>query len=399
MSIKGLTTQENSLTFGNPDFQIFKGEKKQLKHCKDGRQRMIHGNDLEGRFRVEIDSLSARMLSSYSEHFNIEHGTLYATKLEIYLACHELEKTFFCSMQSYKGNKLSIVCDRDRIQFKGEMIEDIFRNKKWELTEVNMPCPLSDPDQNVVKCPHACKPYGELLFYLKPLLDKGMMMLGSLKTHSYWDIGNLHSKLTSYQKIFGNLKNPEILGVDFAKILKIPFILSRKPSNILRPCTDRSGKTTGQKALSENWGINIEVEPRWYRVYQQLEKAVAMQKMGLGFPLDPRACQALIDLDYAVIEQLGADNNDARAIEAKSLQALPSQKFAALPSSELPRASAILINVEQGERLRDLFRDRNWTRNEVINLLKRYGCDRLGQLTVQQYQEITETVSSDRIQF
>lgn len=96
------------------------------------------------------------------------------------------------------------------------------------------------PAPKTVKCPGNCKQVGRLKVIIPEL---GRLAYVVALTTSIWDITEVHSNLTAYEALRGDLRG-------------IPFILSRVPRMISTPTKDG-------RVRREKWLWHIEAAPEW----------------------------------------------------------------------------------------------------------------------------------------
>jgi hypothetical protein len=268
MAIVGLTDQTRFNSIGRIEITVFKGDRKPAK---------MAGKDLQDKLRITTaNPIAARILSKHYGQPN-QSGDYIVNSVRVYFIHDMVDQTFATSMKSYSHSGLELECDRDTIYKKCVPTTDAKGNLYRPIQESNDPCPMRGQGM-IGDCPNGCQKEGQLLFYIKELMDSNMMLPARMTVHGYEDIVYLYSKLQEFQNMFGKLSDSPFPSHETRHY--IPFILTRTQVKTKRPVLE-NGLRTGKKADHQIWAVALDVDPDWMKLYSQWQMIQEMQLRGL----------------------------------------------------------------------------------------------------------------------
>lgn len=335
------------------DFRLYKGDKKQKNRF---------GVDLKNQFRLESSDGYLRRIIANNYPVTQKGDSLLLESLNILPAFEKIEDTFDCSMELYNASGLIQKCDRDKIFLQMEEFTDPFGHRRKRSVNADKPCPVRG---SLEECPHKCQKTGHLYFYVPELLEAGLNRLGCLSVHSFSDLIGIAQKLSHYQKNFGSIKTPPFASPETFNL--IPYKLSRQEIKIKRPIIE-DGKRTGRKSTGTTWAVQLEIEPTWLSQWQNYQRLSALQQ--LGFAPSP----TLIEQVYRV---------EPRQIAPSSVS---SSSF----------DDEVLISPEQALELKELLKNSQFSPNDFLRILRGFGHDRVGELTVAEFNQIVKMIKDEK---
>jgi Recombination directionality factor-like len=206
---------------GNPWINlgtIRKGDKKQTRTDKAGKEYQIQGKDLEYfRFDGRFEWLNRKFSERYGDEPN---------ELKIWLPYPTTDQNFPCFMEEWKAGGLLRRCDRQTI---------VLHQENGKMSTQEKPC--------IQEC--GCKPVGRLSLILPEFLRDGIVGFVTLETHSVHDVMTLTENLLAAESMRNNLSG-------------IPFILRRAPREISTPQDGKRVRRT--KSL-----LTLEPDATWVR--------------------------------------------------------------------------------------------------------------------------------------
>jgi hypothetical protein len=270
---------------GFPDIRCYKGDRK-----TGSGDNTRPGADLKQFIRISTTSGSAIAILNDVYNSRRPNGDYIVEEIRLYIAMDEVDLTFEAQMKAFDATGVQLVCDRRRISKRAKEI-NTYKGKRRVLVDCDEPCPLAD-SPNDWDCPNKCKPDGILHFYIREVLDSGLMTHAQFEIKSYQDVKQLTNQLRRIKKQLGSLTQSPYPC--FWTRHKIPFILSRisrtrkRPATELKPQIQGSSSnkkeyvTTGKKSDAEFWDLDIQVDPAWMEWYERQKMVQELRVRGLS---------------------------------------------------------------------------------------------------------------------
>ncbi|WP_127011385.1 hypothetical protein [Chlorogloeopsis fritschii] len=274
------------------------------------------GKDLGSRLRITTPNQAIKTILSRHYGQPDANSDFLAEKINIYLAYDEVDRTFPTAMKAHEHSGFLLECDRHTIYRKCVPTKDEHGNVWRPIREVNEPCPMRDKDF-MGQCPNGCQKQGELLFYLKEVLDADMMVPARLTTHSYEDLTYVTSKLEE----ISNLTGGKLTSSPFPCYQyhhHIPMILTRTEVKTKRPQLE-NGMRTGKKADHKVWALSLDFDPNWVALYRQWQMLQEMTLRGLKPPQSAIAgllrgeVGTIIDVESNTVEPLSLPSSEDKS--------------------------------------------------------------------------------------
>ncbi|MEH2138606.1 hypothetical protein [Nostoc sp.] len=322
MAIAGLTNKQEFNSLGRVEVKVFKGTRKQVKVTKDNKEYEGYGEDLGSKLRITTENKTVQSVLKTAYGAPDNNGDFFTESLRIYLPFDEVEQTFATSMSAYKGSGLEVKCNRVNILQKCEMLTDSKGQYRNIVDCENTPCPMRDKSLSM-KCQYGCNAEGNLVFYVKELLDRDLMIAGRISLHSLEDVSYVDGKLREFIEELGTITNSPFPCFQYRH--KVPFILSRTQVKIKSPLMDK-GLRTGKKADRPFWAISLQVDPAYMelrRAWLELEERTRRQ-----LPVSESVIRGLLRGDASVINYV----DDAIDVEVVETKILPHKDSRILPS-------------------------------------------------------------------
>lgn len=270
---------------------VYKGSKKiERTISRDGRQipQTLPGEDLKDRFRLEFQNESVKNL------FVDKYQSNEPKKLNIYFNEDDPNAALLSSFVEMKGSTIQKRCNgkviyEERVTYKMDK-----GPPRSQLAEVEKPCPYKNTKG--ANCPD-CRKKGELFFHIVELDHQGAYALAMLSI-GITDVSKMLSFLSSIYKEYGSIRYLMVDGDPNGKPvcingepIKIPYILSRTPSNY--KYTDNSG-ARASKNYSE---ASLDIHPKFREILQSCRIGVTRQLMDGSIDVNVLSSAALKSAD------------------------------------------------------------------------------------------------------
>ena len=235
-----------------PDITVWKGG-----HKAENRI----GANLKNQLRIEVSGYSKGVIKKYYHDCKENGDSLLVESLNIIPAYSDELKTLTSQMIAFKGNKIQSLCDRETIftefvETKNEF-GDIYRSPK----ESSHPCPVAGTNH---KCPRGCTLNGDFYFYILELVLEGSSQLCRIKTHSIQDNIAIAQILDEVKEEIGDIKKSPFTSEETRSY--VVYRLGRKEIPLSRPKMEQ-GKRTGNRFISPDWALSLELHPIWKNKY------------------------------------------------------------------------------------------------------------------------------------
>lgn len=390
MAIKGI----NKRALGRQEIFVFKGARKGERTA---------GKDLESFFRISTENPNAKAVLTAFYGVPDRNGDFIVPEIDIYFCFDTPDENFHSSMRAYNASgNLLFECDRASISKKRVTTQDSKGQIFASLKDVCEPCPIADMDNLAYPCPNRCTKYGELVFYLKCLMDANFMIPARLVVHGYEDIVYLTERLDEFYEIYGSISNSPFPS--FQTRHKIPFTLSRIKHQIRRPdiksTQNSEGKTeymrTGRSCKGYTYPVSLHLtDESWLAQFQQWQKLEHLKSMS-QFQLPPSAIAAFlngrtdvmdfIDVAFSATSSLSPANQAQATLPAAS-PVVAGIKF--ITQQEEEKNTDSNINEETWRKLRQVFAENGWGKDVLLFMLQeKYNYSKAGQILNSQVEEL-----------
>ena len=338
MRIKNLNDRSSvKLSPPKPDITVWKGGKKQEKRI---------GKNLDSQLRIECDGYARKVIFRTYDNAKKQGDSLLVDSLNIVPAYKDVEKALSSQMVAFKGNKIQSLCNRETIFTEFVDAPDRMGHIYRQPTLSNKPCPVAGTNH---KCPNNCVLNGDFYFYINELLVAGSSQLCRLRTHSIADNIAIASRLDEIEDSIGCIKTSPFVCEETRGY--VVYRLSRKEKPLSRPVIQNK-KRTGNRFISPDWGLHLELHPLWKMKYDAWLQMQELEKRRLS------PSRKLITSVYG---------DDVIDVSARAIPLLEEDAG----RNSLP---SFVMDESKVEELRQMWQENNWTPEGLKELLQsRFG--------------------------